>query len=102
MEAVLYRKLRLGGDITILARDGRHRGKSPLWQISCLLKRVTRRILVIVSLASAAFGQADPKALVTQSVKNYNRDWRAAMSWTYTVTDITNQDGVRHVNVSEV
>jgi hypothetical protein len=54
------------------------------------------------ALTSAAFCQVDPKALVDQSIRNYDRDWRAAMSWTSTETDITNTDGTKQVDVREV
>lgn len=60
------------------------------------------RFLVAVVLVSAAYGQADPKALVAQSIRNYDHDWREAMSWAYTQTDITHADDGKVVEVSEV
>jgi hypothetical protein len=59
-------------------------------------------LLIMFALTSAAFCQVDPKALVDQSIRNYDRDWRAAMSWTSTETDITNTDGTKQVDVREV
>jgi hypothetical protein len=46
--------------------------------------------------------QPDSKALVLQSVRNYERDWRAGMLWGYTQTDVTRADGAQEVDVSEV
>ncbi len=50
------------------------------------------RFFLIIFLISAAHAQIDPRALVEQSIANYNHDWREAMSWTYTETDVTRTD----------
>jgi hypothetical protein len=55
--------------------------------------------LVVVPIA---YGQPDPKALLKQSIENYERDWRAGMHWGYTQTDVTRADGTKEVDVSEV
>lgn len=66
--------------------------------------------LVIVSFSPQilpqAFAQAtaqiDAGALVRQSVRNYERDWREAMSWSYRQTDVTISDDTAAVDVSEI
>jgi hypothetical protein len=63
---------------------------------------VKRQLLIALAFVSTTFGQIDPKGLVEQSVRNYTRDWHEGMSWSYTVTDITYSDGVKHADVSEV
>lgn len=51
----------------------------------------------------AANGQVDPKELVRQSIRNYQRDWReASASWAYTQTDTTADDGTKQTEVSEI
>jgi hypothetical protein len=52
--------------------------------------------------AIAAFGQVAPKELVERSIRNYERDRRAAMNWASTETDITESDRAKVVDVSEV
>jgi hypothetical protein len=47
-------------------------------------------------------GKVDPKEIVAQSIRNYDRDWRAAMNWASTETDITSSDGTKKVDVLEV
>ena len=62
-----------------------------------------RALLILATVISAAFGQVDPKEIVSQSIQNYERDWRAARtSWAYTQTDVTQSDGTQEVDVSEV
>jgi hypothetical protein len=57
----------------------------------------------LVLTAVAAYGQVNPKELVTQSIRNYQRDWQAARSsWASTETDVTDSDGTKEVDVSEV
>src|SRR5580704_1869427 len=64
---------------------------------------VKRALLILATVISAAFGQVDPKEIVSQSIQNYERDWRAARtSWAYTQTDVTQSDGTQEVDVSEV
>jgi hypothetical protein len=46
--------------------------------------------------------QIDAAALVRQSVQNYERDWREAMSWSYRQTDLTRADAKSEVDVSEI
>jgi hypothetical protein len=59
-------------------------------------------ISLIVS-AVAAYGQVIPKEIVAQSIRNYQRDWQAArMNWASTETDITESNGTKDVDVSEV
>lgn len=59
--------------------------------------------------ATGVYGQLEPssdqatRALVRQSIQNYENDWRAArMKWAYTQTDITQSDGAKEISVSEV
>ena len=52
---------------------------------------------------TAAYGQIDPKEVVRQSIQNYERDWRVARDkWVYTQQDVTESDGAREVEVSEI
>jgi hypothetical protein len=39
------------------------------------------RIFVCLAVLPFAYGQPDPKALLVQSLENYQRDWRAGMNW---------------------
>jgi hypothetical protein len=69
-----------------------------------------KRTLLISFAFSAAFlsttaaqGQVDPKALVSESIRNYQRDWQAIRTnWASTESDITEADGTKQANVSEV
>lgn len=61
-----------------------------------------RLYLTSALFAGLAFGQPDPKALMVQSIANYERDWRAGMRFGYTQHDLTTSDGSKVVEVSEV
>jgi hypothetical protein len=61
---------------------------------------VKLRFSLIILFTSGAYGQIAPRALVEQSIVNYNHDWREAMSWAYTQTDLTPVD--EKVEVFEV
>lgn len=60
------------------------------------------RILAGLFVIPFLFGQVDPKALLRQSVQNYDHDWQAGMSWAYTTTDVAESDGDKDVTVTEV
>lgn len=65
--------------------------------------KVKRALLILATVISAASGQVDPKEIVSRSIANYERDWRAARTnWAYTQTDVTQADGTQQVDVSEV
>lgn len=52
---------------------------------------------------TALYGQVNAGAVVRQSIQNYQRDWRASRdSLTYTQKDVTESDGTRDVEVSEI
>jgi hypothetical protein len=54
-------------------------------------------------ITAGAYSQVSPKELVSQSIRNYQRDWQAARTnWVSTETDITDSDGTKEVDVSEV
>ncbi|MDP9052834.1 MAG: hypothetical protein M3N93_00805 [Acidobacteriota bacterium] len=54
-------------------------------------------------MSTAAYGQVSPKEIVRQSIENYQRDWRASRdAWTYTQKDVTEADGTKVVEVSEI
>jgi hypothetical protein len=55
-----------------------------------------------VLFAGLSATPVDVKEIVRQSIRNYERDWRAQMSWAYTQTDVTMADGTREIEVSEV
>ena len=62
-----------------------------------------RALLILAAAISTAYGQVDPREIVSQSIRNYERDWRAARTnWAYTQTDVTQSDGAQEVDVSEV
>jgi hypothetical protein len=64
---------------------------------------VKRALLILATVVSAAYGQVDPQEIVSRSIRNYERDWRAARTnWAYTQTDVTQSDGTQEVDVSEV
>lgn len=63
---------------------------------------VTRPLLLYFAVASVAWGQHDPQAIVRQSVANCERDWRASVNWAWTQTDISASDDKKEVTVSEV
>lgn len=68
---------------------------------------MTRNFIVATAFVSAAViapasAQIDPRALVRQSIVNYDHDWREAMSWAYTQTDVTKEDNGKKVEVFEV
>jgi hypothetical protein len=60
------------------------------------------RILAGLFVIPVLFGQVDPKALLRQSVQNYNHDWQAGMSWAYTTTDVSETGGAKDTTVTEV
>jgi hypothetical protein len=68
---------------------------------------VRRYIVIAAAFVSAAVtspasAQIDPRALVRQSIVNYDHDWREAMSWAYTKTDVSKDDNGKKVDVFEV
>lgn len=64
---------------------------------------MNRALLILTITISAAYGQVDPKEIVSQSIRNYERDWRACQTnWAYTQTDVNQSDGKQEVDVSEV
>ena len=46
-------------------------------------------ILLSLALASTAWGQVDIQQIVRASIENYQHDWREAMNWAWTQTDVT-------------
>lgn len=72
------------------------------------MKRLWLATLTITGSLVASGGQPgsgtpNPKAIVKQSIENYLRDWRASRNtFTYTQKDITEADGKKHVEVSEI
>jgi hypothetical protein len=61
-----------------------------------------RAVLILSAIPLASAQQPDPVALVRQSIQNYERDWREAMSWEYRQTDVTHSDGTKEIDVSEI
>jgi hypothetical protein len=59
-------------------------------------------VFVPLILLPLAYGQPDPKALLLESIANYQRDWRAGMQWACTQTDVSRSDGSNKVDVYEV
>jgi hypothetical protein len=62
------------------------------------------RLLVVLLLAVAfdASAQMDVKAMVSQSIRNYQRDWQNSGDWTSFETDVITADGTKEVGVSQV
>src|SRR5215472_279410 len=57
---------------------------------------------MLVAATPAKAEAPDVRALVRQSIQNYDKSWRAAMQWSYTQTDVTYADGKQEVDVSSV
>jgi hypothetical protein len=64
--------------------------------------RVCQVAIALVAAIPAIAQQPDARALIRQSIQNYDKSWRAAMQWSYTQTDVTFVDGKREVDVSSV
>jgi hypothetical protein len=58
--------------------------------------------LLVSWVIPGAYAQPDPKALVKQSIDNYEKDWREALTWCYTQTDTVRVDDHNEVSVSEI
>src|SRR3954471_18342867 len=52
--------------------------------------------------AGSGVEPVNPHEIVRKSIENYERDWRAAMNWGYTQTDVTSAEGTKEVEVSEI
>lgn len=66
-----------------------------------------RALPILAIVVASAYGQVDPKEIVSQSIRNYERDWRAARTnWAYTQTDVAQSDDTQSdamkVDVTEV
>jgi hypothetical protein len=60
-------------------------------------------VISIIFSVTPGYSQVDAKAIVAQSIQNYERDWKAAgWNWAYTETDVTQSDDTKQVEVSEV
>jgi hypothetical protein len=66
------------------------------------LRPVALALLTFATSATAAAAQPDVKALIRQSVENYDRAWRAGMQWGHLQEDVTCSDGKKEIEVSEV
>jgi hypothetical protein len=63
------------------------------------------RRLLISFLSGAALlsaGALDPREIVSQSIANYERDYHAALRYSYIQRDIDSSDGTKKVTVSQV
>lgn len=69
----------------------------------CLIRGVNRLLALFAAGAISAGAQVNVKALVEQSVRNYESDWRnEAAYWASTETDISQSDGRKQIDISEV
>jgi hypothetical protein len=57
---------------------------------------------VYFAVLPLAYAQPDPRALLRESIRNYQQDWRTGMSWSCTETEVSHSDGADKVEVSEV
>ena len=64
--------------------------------------RMKRSILLLLALASTAWGQVDIQQIVRESIENYGHDWREEMKWAWTQTDVTASDNTNETEVSEI
>src|ERR1700744_848220 len=64
--------------------------------------RVTRRFILYFAVATIAWGQSDPQAIVRESVANCERDWRESANWAWTQRDVSTTEEKKEVTVSEV
>lgn len=56
-----------------------------------------------VAFLQTVYAEPDPREIVRHSIDNYLRDWRASRdAFTYTQKDITESDGKKTVEVSEI
>lgn len=60
------------------------------------------RLLAGLLFAPVLFGQVDAKALLRQSVQNYDRDWKAGLTWAFTETDVSESGADKDVTITDV
>jgi hypothetical protein len=65
-------------------------------------KTVVRFLVFPMLFGSIGFAGTETREIVRKSIDNYERDWRAGMSWAYTQTDVTQGDGTKEIEISEV
>ena len=58
--------------------------------------------LIAVAGVTALWGEVDARELVRKSLANYQRDWHAALNYSYTEQDIEQKSGGKMVSVSDV
>jgi hypothetical protein len=58
--------------------------------------------LLLLAASPIAVRAQDAKALVSKSIENYDRAWRAGMQWGYTQKDVTARDGREEITTSEI
>jgi hypothetical protein len=74
----------------------------PFGQYRASYRRVKRALPILFIVVASAHGQVDPKEIVSQSIRNYQRDWRTARAnWAWTQRDVTQSDETK-VEVTEV
>jgi len=65
--------------------------------------RVVQLLVVLSACVHCAWAEMDVKALVEESVRNYERDWKAAANdWSCIQTDVSRSGGKQETDVSEV
>jgi hypothetical protein len=63
----------------------------------------TSALFLLLGAVGSAWAGVDVTAIVDESVRNYERDWRAAAKdWTCIQTDVTRSGGKQEVDISEV
>jgi hypothetical protein len=69
------------------------------------VQRALSNLIAAVAVlgARATYAQIDANEIVRESIGNYERDWRAARDkWAYTQSDVTESDGTKVIEVSEI
>jgi hypothetical protein len=66
------------------------------------VRRACQIAFVLSATIPAAGQKPDARALIRQSIQNYDKSWRSAMQWSYTQTDVTWVEGKQEVDVSSV
>ncbi|MGI8991317.1 MAG: hypothetical protein ACR2I2_17265 [Bryobacteraceae bacterium] len=61
-----------------------------------------KTLVVALAFASILPGEPDARELVRKSLDNYQRDWRAAVNYTYTQRDVEMKSGARSISVNQV
>ncbi len=66
------------------------------------MKMLALAMAVAPILLGRPLGEPDARELVRKSLDNYQRDWRAAVNYTYTQRDVEMKSGAKSITVNQV